>query len=274
MVADRLRKALGLKTVEEKFEEALQETQRQVEALETALREAELILARALGETTDDREDSFYGADRWERARLRARTKKNELANLRAEKLLRDHLTEGQVAEWNRNRRIAVKGKTMLYTIKENGQVFANRKFLCTYPTVAIPPADQVLATKLLIEGNEEEFLENANPDSSYSKRLTVDGELVRREYKFRDSTLLFNPNGYFTPDMYRQYANDLRQIYGVGTATTNTTINTTTTTTPGTGTLFATNAQMTGLRPYLAPTVRTNATTTEIEFTARYEET
>jgi hypothetical protein len=107
-----------------------------------------------------------------------------EEARARAEAILLDHLNSIQRKDWIKHKRIKVQGQRMTYEVHPHevyvigGVQGQGRRplYLCVGPTAPMPPADRVLATKLMIEGAEEHFLSVANPESSPYYHLRSDG--------------------------------------------------------------------------------------------------
>jgi len=106
-------------------------------------------------------------------------------ADERAEALLAKHLNREQRATWKRSKYIRVQGQTMTYRVTPSETWIddgPNRGiYLCAAPAVAgLPLADRVLATKLMIEGAEEQFLGIANPNSRNAFHFRPDGTRTR----------------------------------------------------------------------------------------------
>jgi hypothetical protein len=93
-------------------------------------------------------------------------------AQKRAERLLKDLLTEDEYGRLNRRRYLDVRSPSRphrtyrvprhrgLVQVYEGGVLIAE---LCVQPVVRIPDGDTVLLHKLMIEGNEAEYLRVAN---------------------------------------------------------------------------------------------------------------
>lgn len=104
------------------------------------------------------------------RAQLEEERKKTQVACAKALDLLWEHLTPEQKEQYNKEHAITVKGGQSGYTYK----IYQNAKVWCwkrrTWYCIVvyhgceewIPPADMVLAKKLIIEGAEDYFLQKA----------------------------------------------------------------------------------------------------------------
>lgn len=85
----------------------------------------------------------------------------------RAERLLLEHLTEAQVAEWKEGRHFTITSQSgrrfrihyapanNILELGEDGRVVAEH---CVVSTVSVPMPDQLLMQKLMLEYNEREF--------------------------------------------------------------------------------------------------------------------
>lgn len=89
----------------------------------------------------------------------------------RAEELLCDHLTDEQRADWERANRfeLLVGGRTYQIARGYQGNIYlmeggARVESYCIHGDTRLPEADQVLAQKLLLESNPDEFHRVANP--------------------------------------------------------------------------------------------------------------
>jgi len=103
---------------------------------------------------------------------------KQRLARIKAERLLRDFLTQEQkndLTKYGFFKLYVKKGEeTKVYRIRrgqhrnvdlmeELGGKLVPRKSLCLHPSMAVPDADAMLVQKLMLETNEDEFLRIAN---------------------------------------------------------------------------------------------------------------
>jgi hypothetical protein len=114
----------------------------------------------------------------WERRRIAAEERdaqlraEQEAAVATAEKLLREHLAEEQVAEYDRLKAFLVKAQSgRTYRIKkgwagnvellnDEGQPIMR---FCIHPRESVPEQDNMLAQKFLLENDEESFERIAN---------------------------------------------------------------------------------------------------------------
>lgn len=98
-----------------------------------------------------------------------------EAASQRAEELLREHLDEEQRAEFDAHGHfhVSVEDRRYRITRRRQGNVFCDYDYYhdgrlrhrcyCIHPREDLPPGDQMLAQKFMLETDEEEFLRIAN---------------------------------------------------------------------------------------------------------------
>ena len=133
--------------------------------------------------TTDCTTDGFLAPERAAEAaaaaarnveRGLARIREVETAELRAEGLLQEHLTERQkydlstkgyfdVVNFKSKRHYRIRRGRAQNVFLLDGPGGREVKRLCCHPNERVPDADTMLAQKLLIEFNEELFLKTAN---------------------------------------------------------------------------------------------------------------
>ena len=117
-----------------------------------------------------------------EKQRLELRRQQGELkiklANERANRLLFNHLTPGQLEDLKQNGGFNVmleNGREYRIEWGSHGNVFllgeASKKMssYCIQPRGQLPKADSMLAQKLLLEANEDQFLRIANESRMYN---------------------------------------------------------------------------------------------------------
>jgi len=103
-------------------------------------------------------------------------TKPKEDAEAKAVNLLLELIGEKELEVYNRTGRILVHGKKCDYLIKRNGDVRKIEKKKMIDLCIAIesrysyPNTDNVIALKLLIEGNEKKFANIANKITEYDR--------------------------------------------------------------------------------------------------------
>lgn len=82
-----------------------------------------------------------------------------------AEALLLECCDKAQRRNYGKSKSIVVKGQKSghLYVVRKGQRVAQGDKLYCIHPTEHVPQADTMLAQKLMIETDEEEFLKTAN---------------------------------------------------------------------------------------------------------------
>lgn len=114
----------------------------------------------------------------WE-AQAAERRKQQEIADARAETLLLSHLAPKQCDEYQRLKRFHVhmpdgriyritKGWAGNVKLVESEDSERSVESLCIHPRIRVPAPDNMLAQKLLLEANEQEFRQIANISRGY----------------------------------------------------------------------------------------------------------
>lgn len=140
-------------------------------------RHEDLILRLGIPQMSLDRKLTRIGVELEEAQRQDAWAK--------ARQLLLDHLDKKQKKELAKTQGFTVKGQVMTYRIGMDAQVRVGpgpqegTRFCVSTEDRTMPLADQVLATKLFIEGDEAGFLAVANPNADYRRKLTPEGVMV-----------------------------------------------------------------------------------------------
>lgn len=103
----------------------------------------------------------------WRGIAYAAHAAMEKLASDAATTLLLSNLDKDQKAAFKKDKQFAVKGQRSgkLYLVRRGTTVLCqgDRNTYCIHPKEAVPPEDAMLAQKLMIEADEEEFLKTAN---------------------------------------------------------------------------------------------------------------
>ena len=123
----------------------------------------------------------------WLQVEAEERKREKEEAELTAQKLLMDIISEEQMEEYQQTGNLVVKGRKYDYVLRKNGAVYRVDKgkvhSLCIHlkDRNVYPDSDNVIALKLAIDSNERRFNKEANASDVYDTREAEIVDIVKR---------------------------------------------------------------------------------------------